>query len=336
MDPLPLISLITPSFQQASMLERCLASVALQGDGLVEHIVVDGGSTDGSRGIIEAHADALAWWCCEKDRGQSDALNKGLAHATGAVIGWLNSDDALLPGALRTVAEAFAADPSLVILEGARTVIEQGKAPVIDPQNDPGDRRMLFMDPKVNQQALFFRMDAVRAVGGVDPALHLVMDLELLWRILFAHGGMRHRVISDVLAEFHVHPGSKTGMQRERFRHERAGVLHGLCTLNGEHELARILSIGYQWPAGIRPMPMAKGQVERVREMVVHFLLKWDRQAYTQDSFERMRQLLGWEGLRAYTNDPVHGPRIAEARALLTSSSWTLHRVKRKLNHLFA
>ena len=111
MASLPRITLITPSYQQAEYLEECLASVQAQAYPDLEHIVVDGGSTDGSRAIIERYADRLAWWCSEKDGGQSDAINKGLGHATGQVFGWLNSDDLLLPGALLRVGEAFAADP---------------------------------------------------------------------------------------------------------------------------------------------------------------------------------------------------------------------------------
>lgn len=332
MPQLPRISLITPSYQQAAMLERCLESVASQGDGFVEHIVVDGGSTDGSKEIIAAHAHRLAWWCSERDAGQSDALNKGLAHATGEVFGWLNSDDRMLPGALRYVAEAFAADPDLMILEGVRVIVED--QPTHAPQNDPNDLRTLFGDPFINQQSTFVRTSLVRAAGGVDTALHFVMDLELWWRLLFLTGGKGLRVVDRPLAEFYVHPESKTGSERVRFRHEHAGVLHGLCTLVGEAELAAILAIGYRWPAGIRPMPMAAGHAEQVRDMTVRFLLKWDRFAHQKDEFERMRRLLQWKGMERYEHDPVHAGRIAEARERVTSSTWTMHRVKRKIKHL--
>lgn len=328
-----IISIVTPSFQQAASLERCLASVHDQEGASVEHIVVDGGSTDGSKEIIAAHQERLAWWCSEPDRGQSDALNKGLARATGEVFGWINSDDALLPGALRAVSEAFASDARLQVLEGARIVVEGGRRR--DPQNDPADRRALFVEPRINQQAIFFRTALVREAGGVDPALHYVMDLELWWRIMFLTKAEGLRVIDRDLAEFHVHADSKTGRSRERFRHEQAGVLHGLCKLVGEGELARILAIGYQWPAGIRPMPMAADQPALVRAMAVHFLLKWDRHAHEEDAFLRMRALLAWPGLKHAEEDPLLAPRIAEARRSAASPTWTLHRVKRKLHHLF-
>ena len=102
---MPTISLITPSYNQRGFLKECLESVQDQGYAGLEHIVVDGGSTDGSVEVIADAASGSAWWCSEKDRGQSHAINKGLEHATGDVFGWLNSDDLLLPGALERVGD---------------------------------------------------------------------------------------------------------------------------------------------------------------------------------------------------------------------------------------
>jgi glycosyltransferase involved in cell wall biosynthesis len=96
---LPRISLVTPSFNQAEFLEATLRSVLDQGYPNLEYIVVDGGSTDGSTAILERYADRLAWWVSEPDRGHGHALNKGFARATGEILGWINSDDLLLPGA---------------------------------------------------------------------------------------------------------------------------------------------------------------------------------------------------------------------------------------------
>lgn len=325
--------MVTPSFQQARFLEECLDSVHAQTGAEVEHLVVDGGSTDGSKAIIEAHAERLAWWCSETDHGQSDALNKGLSHATGEVFGWLNSDDRLLPGALQQVAEAFAADPALQAFEGVRMVVDGTASPA--PSNDPADIRSLFIEPRINQQSTFFRTSMVRRLGGLDPALHFVMDLELWYRFMFSTGGTGLRVINTPLAEFRIHPESKTGLARERFRHEQAGVLHGLCLLVGETGLADILRIGYHWPAGIRQMPMAEGQADRIRDMVVHFLLKWDRGLHHRIEFERMKSLLAWRGIGQFEDDPMHGKRIAEVRTRMGPRSWAMFRAKRKWQHLF-
>src|SRR3954464_1584686 len=103
----PKLSIITPSFNQASFIERTLHSVLDQGYEPLEYIVVDGGSTDGSVDIIRSFEDRLAWWVSEKDRGQTHALNKGLQRATGEIVAYINSDDYYLPGAFDTAVAAL-------------------------------------------------------------------------------------------------------------------------------------------------------------------------------------------------------------------------------------
>ena len=328
----PRISLITPSFQQASFLEACMSSVHDQQYPALEHVVVDGGSTDGSNTIIERYAGRLSWWCSEQDQGQSDAINKGLQHCTGTIFGWINSDDLLLPGSLETVGKAFADDPSLVVFEGVRLLRREGVEAA--PSNDPADMRSLFTKPYINQQSTFYRMDAVRAAGGVESALHYIMDLELWWRIMFSTDGKGLKVDPRPLAEFRLHAESKTGSAQERFRHEQAGVLHGMCLQCGEHELAAILAIGYQWPAGIRTMPGAEEHPQRVRDMALHFLLKWDHVIHHEAQFDRMRALLRWTGLAQIARDPWLGPRIAGLAEQVRFGSWTAFRIARKVKHL--
>ena len=94
----PRITLVTPSYQQAAFLEECLRSVLLQNYPNLEYIVIDGGSLDGSADIIARYADKLAYWQSQRDGGQGDAINQGFSRASGHILGWLNSDDLLLPG----------------------------------------------------------------------------------------------------------------------------------------------------------------------------------------------------------------------------------------------
>jgi glycosyltransferase involved in cell wall biosynthesis len=103
----PRISVISPSYNQGAYLEEAICSVASQNYPNVEHIVIDGGSTDDSVEILQRHSSHLAYWESEPDRGQSHAINKGMARATGDILTWLNSDDRLAPGSLAAVALAF-------------------------------------------------------------------------------------------------------------------------------------------------------------------------------------------------------------------------------------
>jgi hypothetical protein len=330
MSHLPRISLITPCLDQAPFLEECLRSIHDQQYPDLEHIVVDGGSTDGSVEIIQRYQDRIAWWCSEKDHGQSDAINKGLSHATGEIFGWLNSDDLLHPGALHTIAGTFMRDPDAVIVQGRRWIMQPDGSRSPLPQNDPADPEALFALPKVDQQSTFHRMEAVRAAGGVDPALHHVMDLELWWRILFRHGTGSLRIIPEDIAIFRMHGESKTGGGLMPFVVEQAAVLHSACQVVGEDRLARILEIGHDLPKGIRPMDVAAGHGDMVRKMVLAFLLKWNRVIHTEGQFNMMRELR-----RTFPLDPADHPGLQELDSQLAAGSWTLFRARRKLRHLF-
>jgi glycosyltransferase involved in cell wall biosynthesis len=108
----PLVSVVTPSFNQAAFIEQTLRSVLEQDYPAIEYLVADGASTDGSVEIIQKYADRLAWWVSEKDHGQAEAINKGFTKATGKYIAWVNSDDYYLPGAIRAAVEVLEANPT--------------------------------------------------------------------------------------------------------------------------------------------------------------------------------------------------------------------------------
>src|SRR5580692_10231923 len=121
----PKVSIVTPSFNQGAFLERTICSVLAQNYAGLEYIVMDGGSTDGSLDVIARYASRLAYWSSGHDRGQADALSTGFAKATGSILGWINSDDILLPGALNHVVEYFRVHPQTDVVSGGALQIAE-------------------------------------------------------------------------------------------------------------------------------------------------------------------------------------------------------------------
>ncbi len=174
----------------------------------LEYIIVDGGSTDGSVDIIRKYADRLAWWVSEKDRGQTDAINKGFARATGDVLAWLNSDDTYLPGALKSAAEVLDANPKAGLIYGDAHYIDEhsrviGRFPAA--QTDYARLRRGYVH--VPQQSAFFRADLWRKVGPLDPSFYFAMDYDL-WVRLAREAPVVYT--PQVWANFRLHADAKT------------------------------------------------------------------------------------------------------------------------------
>jgi glycosyltransferase involved in cell wall biosynthesis len=180
MPELPLVTIVTPSYNQARFLETTLLSVLEQNYPRIEYLVVDGASTDGSVEIIRRYADRLTWWVSEKDSGQSEAINKGFHRAHGEFVGWLNSDDLYLPGAVSAAIQVFQAHPQAGLVYGdARAIDAEGK-----PFNMMHARQYSLADLMafniVCQPAAFMRRSVLEEAGYLDPAYQLLMD-NLLW-----------------------------------------------------------------------------------------------------------------------------------------------------------
>ncbi len=231
------MSVVTPSLDQARFLEDAIRSVLEQDYPAVEYLVVDGGSTDGSVEIIRRYEDRLSWWTSEPDRGQADALNRGLARARGEYLTWLSSDDALLPGALSELAGELERDPGLVLVYGdALFVDEEGRETGYLPSREPDWAQMVCAyDCHVVQPASLFRRSAWEAAGPLREA-HYFFDFELFVR-MSALG--RAKRIPKPLAAYRLHGGSKSvGAPAERAR-AYVEVADGLLDGSGLPEALR-------------------------------------------------------------------------------------------------
>ncbi len=212
---LPRVSIVTPSFNQAAFLEETIRSVLAQDYPRIEYLIVDGGSTDGSVQIIQKYADNLAWWVSEKDQGQTEALNKGFAHASGQIFAWLNSDDTYQPGAVSAAVAFLRQHPEIgLVYADANFIDESGKRIGQFPAAQTDYRRLRQGYVHIPQQSAFFRADLWRQVGPLDPSFYFAMDYDLWVRI--ARRAPIHYLSGQVWANFRLHSHGKTIAADER------------------------------------------------------------------------------------------------------------------------
>jgi len=180
----PLVTIVTPSYNQARFLDETIQSVLSQNYPNIEYIIIDGGSTDGSKEIIQKYIDRLAYWESVPDKGQTDAINKGFARATGEILAWLNSDDILLPGAVLAAVEELQAHPKAGMVYGNTTLINKKGQKIGDfPAAQTDLKRLKRGYVHIPQQAAFFRADLWKKVGPLDPSFYFAMDYDLWVRI---------------------------------------------------------------------------------------------------------------------------------------------------------
>ena len=212
---LPLVSIVTPSFNQARYLESTVRSVLEQNYPNIEYIIVDGGSADGSVDIIRRYADRLAWWVSEEDHGQTDAINKGFAHASGDILAWLNSDDTYEPHAIAEAVTFLRSQPEVGLVYGDANFIDRnGNIIGRFPATQTDYKRLRRGYVHIPQQASFWRADLWHKVGPLDPSFYFAMDYDLWVRL--AHISTFQYLPGRTWANFRLHTGGKTIVADDR------------------------------------------------------------------------------------------------------------------------
>ena len=214
MEKTPLVSIVTPSFNQREYLEDTICSVLGQDYPALEYFVIDGGSTDGSLEIIKKYADKLTGWVSEPDQGQTEAINKGFLRSGGKYMAWLNSDDIYQPGAIRSAVEFLQKNPEIGLVYGDTDLIDgSGKKVGRFNAQQTSYQRLMRGGVYIPQPAAFWRRDLWEKSGPLDPTLFFAMDYDL-WVRFSKLASIKYH--PELWASFRIHGEGKTTLSDDR------------------------------------------------------------------------------------------------------------------------
>ncbi len=300
-----LVSIITPSYNQAAFLERTMQSVFDQDYQPLEYIVIDGGSDDGSLEIIRKYNDRLAWWVSEGDNGQAEAINKGLARAKGETIGWLNSDDIYLPGAVSAAVAALEREPQVGMVFGDAITIDARGNPLKPLAFGEWGLLDLMCFRIICQPAVFMRRSALEAAGPVDATYQYLLDHQL-WIRMARLAPIRH--IPTAWAAARHHPSAKNVAHADGFGQEAFRILEwmqsqpDLADLVSTHR-RRITAGAYRLSArylldGGLPAPALKAYTHALWLSPAFAMQHWRRIAYALACVLGGKKVAAWASNR--------------------------------------
>ncbi len=299
----PKISIVTPSYNQGKFIEQTILSVINQNYPNLEYIIIDGGSTDETVDIIKKYEQYITYWVSEKDEGQSHAINKGIEKCTGEIFNWLNSDDWYEPNALFNVANEFMNDTSLEFVSGFENhIFENG-----DKAVERGTFLMNTLEESIElcqvaQPSTFFRLESIKAIGGVTNDLHYIMDGDMWLKLLLLNGQKRFKKIDTTLVNFRLHENSKTVSNQfiNNFLYERCSIVTDLQRFLGVPEFIRnfyIIDV-YKSPKvyQLNNDWMIDEKIIKKRKLKIYFIKKYINNQFIfkkkQNAFEGIKVLL--------------------------------------------
>jgi glycosyltransferase involved in cell wall biosynthesis len=289
---LPRISIVTPSYNQGRYLEETIISVISQNYPNLEYIIIDGGSTDNSVEIIKKYEKHLAYWVSEPDRGQSDAINKGLAKCTGEFFNWLNSDDVLVENGLRNLAKAIADNSCDVICGFHGYIGETYGLPSKDYRMFLGKTaEETIVNFIINQSATYYRLNIIGQLGGINPKLHYVMDADLWIRYLLGYGISKVKLVDFYISRFRYHSSGKTIACREVFLQEVRSLTYSLARECGLPDF--ILHEVQPFKAGdLSPFDWSHSNKKGMRKLNSYYSRQYALLHYCESDFANARKAI--------------------------------------------
>lgn len=331
----PKISIVTPSFNQGQYLEQTILSILDQKYPNLEYIIIDGGSTDNSVEIIKKYEKHLSYWISEKDKGQSDAINKGLKKISGDLFNWLNSDDYLEEASLFKLAQAFTDNPTSKLFVFGLSYFDGNKKTLRKWKIFPSDGILFYCDPTIAQPSMFYSGDAVKKMGELNGMLHYAMDYEWLIKFLFVFGDKSIFQSDFPFSVFRLHADAKTSQGEENFVNDIANILFSLAKSAGLEKYSMLLQKGYRiypdYTCDISKNYIVPVTVER---MLVYFLLQHSHRIYNEKQYLFAKEVFSTVTFSSFQLSQNEIQWLEELRINAGSSSWLLFRAKRKLNHI--
>lgn len=266
----PLVSIITPSFNQGDYIEETIKSVLGQDYPSIEYVVIDGGSTDNTLDILKRYNKKIRW-ITEKDNGQADAISKGIRITSGDIVAWLNSDDILLPGAVATVVDCFSHHPDVKMVYGKGYFNDTAGKIIGRYPTEPFDSERLAMFNFICQPSTFFKKDAFNDVGGLDIGLRYALDYDLWIRI---SRKFQVHYISEFLSSYRLHETSKTVACEHALYNHKEGLDITLKHYNWA-PVNRVYGYCYQTIEPILPRSLKKVRLLRIALSLLVSIVKY-------------------------------------------------------------
>lgn len=285
----PLISIVTPSFNQGKFIEQTIRSVLLQNYPNLEYIIIDGGSTDETVNVIRKYEKWLKYWVSEKDKGQTNAINKGIRKCSGEIFNWLNSDDYYHKDCFSHIAENFRDKNTDIVSGKYRFFYEnENREKIIDLKMRATLEESIAL-VAINQPSTFFRLDVIKSLGELNEKFNYLMDQDIWKKYLFRYGQNKIKITDKVLVSFRYHSGSKTSQYK--FLNEYMGIYCSIAAKAGmsKHTEAMKKVYGKEIDSGFGfEIKFSREDLKLAKKVINSLFLFNAKKAYTEGNTSQL------------------------------------------------